>query len=1164
MCFPMTTRAHTSIGRVIALLVLGAAILLAVVCPGASALDPSLDISQYAHTVWTIQDGSFKGNIYAMAQTPDGYLWLGTEFGLLRFDGIRTSPWQPPAGQHLPDNAINRLLVTGDGTLWIGTAVGLATWSGGKLTRRPELGDHFVASLFEDREGTVWAGSLANPGHLCALRSGGAQCYGEDGAFGRAVWSLYEDSSGNLWAAAQSGLWRMKPGPPRRYPTPAELIGLSKADNGLLLVAMHGAGLLQLVGDNLEAYPIRSPINSNRLLPDRDLNSNRLLRDRDGGLWIGTVERGLIHVHHGRTDIFSRANGLSGDVVLSLFEDREGDIWVATTGGLDRFRELPVATLSVKQGLSSDATQSVLGATDGSIWIGAHEGLTRWKNGQTTIFGEASGLPDDAPQSLFQDDRGRIWVSTDHGLAYFKDGRFVATNALRGGRVHFITGDKAGNLWLSEDRSLLHVRDGRLVEHFLWSELGRSQHAQVLLSGREPGGVWLGFWQGGGASYFKDHQVRASYTAADGLGEGGVAGLQLDRDGALWAATHAGVSRLKDGQIATLTSRNGLPCDTIHWTMDDDDRSFWLYTACGLVRIVRSEMDAWIADPKHRVETTVWAAADGVRLRSTASSEYGPRVAKSTDGKLWFVTGEGVQIVDSRRLAVNQVQPPVHIEQIIANHKIYWQRTPGAPVADVRLPALIRDLQITFTALSLVAPEKVRFRFKLEPQDSDWREAVNERQVQYSNLAPGAYRFRVIACNNSGVWNEQGDTLDFSIAPAYWQTSWFRTLCAAAFLALLSLAYQARVRQLRQQEQQMRDVIETIPSFAWTALPDGPRDFANRHWEQYTGMSSEKTVGSGWESAVHPEDLKRYVEKWRVSVATGEPFEQEVRFRRAEDGQYRWFLTRAVPLRDARGKILKWYGTSTDIEDRKRAEQLQADLAHINRVSLMGELAASISHELKQPIAAAITNANTCMRWLKRDQPDLEEACEATGRILDDGKRAVDIIERLRSLYKKSPPKRESVEVNDIVQEMVVLLRGEANQHAVSIRMDLAAILPRITADRVQLQQVLMNLMLNAIEAMKETGGILTVKSELDQDGRVAVSVSDTGVGLPAEKSDQIFSAFFTTKPQGSGMGLSISRSIVESHGGRLWATANSGRGATFHFILPTAAQEENTPVMET
>ena len=771
------------------------AILLAC-CRCVFALDPSLEISQYAHSAWTIRDGFFKGNIYAMAQTPDGYLWLGTEFGLLRFDGVRSTPWQPPAGQHLPDNNINSLLVTGDGTLWIGTDAGLVTWSSGKLTWRPELGEHFVASLFEDREGTVWAGSLANPGRLCAIKSGGAHCYGEDGAFGRAVWSSYEDGSGNLWAAAQSGLWRMRPGPPRRYPTPTELIGLSKADNGRLLIAVHGAGIMQLSGDNLEPYPIRSAINSNRLLSDRDLNSNRILRDRDGGLWIGAVERGLIHVHQGRTDIFTRSNGLSGDVVLSLFEDREGNVWVATTGGLDRFRELPVATISVKQGLSSDATQSVLGATDGSIWVGAHEGLTRLQNGQATIFGKASGLPDDATQSLFQDDRGRIWAFTDHGLAYFKDGRFVAVNAVRGGQVHFITGDKGGNLWLSEDRSLLHLRDGRGLEQIPWSRLGHPENASVLLSAREPGGLWLGFWRGGGVSYLKDGQVRASYTAANGLGVGAVADLRLDQDGALWAATVEGLSRIKDGRITTLTTRNGLPCNTVHWTMEDDDHSFWAYTACGLVRIARAELEASIADPKRIMEKTVWDAADGVRLRSAAASSYGPRVAKSTDGKLWFLTGEGIQVVDPHHLPFNKLPPAVHIEQITADHKIRWQNLWSETSSNLHLPRLTRDLEIDYTALSLVAPEKIRFRYKLEGYDGDWQDVGNRRQAFYTNLSPTSYRFRVIACNNSGVWNETGASLNFSIAPAYYQTAWFRLLCGAVFVTMVWAIYWLRVRVL--------------------------------------------------------------------------------------------------------------------------------------------------------------------------------------------------------------------------------------------------------------------------------------------------------------------------------------------------------------------------------
>ncbi len=364
---------------------------------------------------------------------------------------------------------------------------------------------------------------------------------------------------------------------------------------------------------------------------------------------------------------------------------------------------------------------------------------------------------------------------------------------------------------------------------------------------------------------------------------------------------------------------------------------------------------------------------------------------------------------------------------------------------------------------------------------------------------------------------------------------------------------------------ELRDVIESIPTFAWTALPDGSVDFVNRHWQEYTGLSTERTVGSGWREAAHPKDVERNVEKWRASLTTGEPFEDEVRYRRAADGQYRWFLSRAVPLRDGRGKILKWYGTSADIEDRKRAEEerekLRTDLAHVNRVSMLGELAASVSHELKQPIAAAITNANTCIRWLKRDQPDVDEALEATSRIVKDGSRATEIIDRLRSLYKKSPPKRELVDVNELVVEMLVLLRSEAARYSIAVRTELAPDLPKITADRVQLQQVLMNLMLNAIEAMKDTAGELTIKTEMGQGGPVLISVSDTGVGLPNEKTEQIFNAFFTTKPEGSGMGLSISRSIVESHGGRLWAANNSPHGARFCFTLPTKAEAHDSVV---
>ncbi|MBV8437614.1 MAG: ATP-binding protein [Silvibacterium sp.] len=766
------------------------------------ALDPSLEVSQYAHTAWTFRDGFSVGNIFAIAQTSDGYLWLGGEAGLFRFDGVRATPWQPP-GLQPADRFVFRLLGARDGTLWIGTFHGLLSWNGATLTRYPVLDERVVGSLIEDHEGTIWAGTWPGatpPTRLCAIRGGSIKCYGDDGAFGKAVSALYEDSAGTLWASAETGLWRWKPGPPKRESTePLNVSAISEADNRQTLIATYGAGLVQLAGDKFQAYPVRGATDSNRLLLAREIDSNKLLRDRDGGLWIGTVAHGLIHVHHGKTDVFTKSDGLSGDIILSLFEDREGNVWVATAGGLDRFREFPVTSVSSKQGLASDQIASVLAATDGSVWVGTHDGLTNWKNGQTTTFHKASGLPDDHVQSLFQDGRGRIWAFTDHGLAYFSDGRFVAVNArLPSQEVYSITGDNAGNLWLSGNNGLSHLVEGRLVEHFPWSTLGRRQQAKVIIS--DHGGVWLAFWIDGGVLYFKDAQVRASYTAASGLAKGLVASIRLDPDGAAWAASQeGGVSRIKDGHIATLTSRNGLPCDTIHWSIEDDDRALWLYTACGLVRIAHSELDAWIADPQHRVQTTVWDAGDGVRLRFIAPSAYGPTVAKSADGKLWFLTGEGLQVVDPHRLAFNKLPPPVHIEQIVADHKIYWKNLPGAEVTNVRLSALTRDLEIDYAALSLDAPEKVRFKYKLEGQDSDWREVVNDRQVQYSNLAPRHYRFRVRAANSSGVWNEEGAFLDFSVAPAYWQTNWFRALCAISALALLWVAYQWRLRRLHHQ-----------------------------------------------------------------------------------------------------------------------------------------------------------------------------------------------------------------------------------------------------------------------------------------------------------------------------------------------------------------------------
>jgi PAS domain S-box-containing protein len=514
-----------------------------------------------------------------------------------------------------------------------------------------------------------------------------------------------------------------------------------------------------------------------------------------------------------------------------------------------------------------------------------------------------------------------------------------------------------------------------------------------------------------------------------------------------------------------------------------------------------------------------------------------------------------LSVVNPAQINNNPVPALPHIESITADNNDV------NPAASVRIPPSPRRITFEYTGLSLADPGRIRFRYFLENFDSTWSLPVAAREAVYTNLGPGSYRFRLVASNSEGLWNGPETAIALNVAPAYYQTYWFRLSCIAVFIALLWTVYQMRVHQLQEQENKFRDAVESMPALAFVADPKGNRTFMNRGWLEYTGLSPEEASSSGWEKTIHSDDLNRIIERLRASTTTGQPLDYEARLRRGSDGVYRWFLIRAVPVRDKRGKIVKWCGAATDIEDRKRVEQLQADLTHISRVNAMGELVASISHELAQPIMASTVNAKASLRWLQHDPPELARVREGTEKIVEAGTLASNIIDRLRSLYRKTPPKKELVAINEVVGEMAGMMRGEARGHGVSIRTDLKDDLPVTVADRVQLQQVLMNLMLNGIEAMKDTGGVLTVKSHLRKDGHIQISIHDTGPGLPVDQADQIFDAFFTTKPQGSGMGLAICKSIVESHGGRIWADGDGGRGATLHFTLPAAPAETNPPV---
>ena len=1117
-------------------------------------VDPSTYISQYRHTAWTMRDGLLRGQPNAITQTKDGYIWIGTAAGLLRFDGVRLVPWEPPTDSQLPSPNITALLAARDGSLWIGTAEGLSHWTQRSLVtylKEPGL----MSSILEDRFGTIWitrsrVSQNAGSG-FCQVSGSKSQCYKipDERLIGGCCDALAEDRSGNLWIGSDTGLLRWGDGSlsiyPNKYLVPHTgfdgVESTVSASDGSLLVGIDHGGR----GVGLERFergswkPFRQPG-----LDGSKLAIGSLFEDRDRALWIGTWDRGIYRVRGSRVDHFGSADGLSSNTVYSFFQDSEGNIWVATSQGVDCFRDIPIVSFSMREGLSADNPVSVLVAHDGTVWVGNTGGLDAIRDGMTSSIRAGQGLPGNQVSSLFEDRERRLWVGVDDRLWIYQDQRFREIRRADGGHVGTVAGiteDEEGNIWavtIAPSRKLVRIRDLGVVEEIQPPRIPAARS----LEADQHAGIWLGLMNGELARYRNGNDEIYSSDQTANLR---VMQVIVNADDSVLGTTARGLIGWRDGTVQTMTVRNGLPCNDI-FSIVSDHSNFWLYSECGIVEVSGADMQKWWGNPSLTLKVNVIDQSDGVR---PGEAPFLPQASRSPDGKLWFANNSVLQMFDPAHAKKNLVSPPTHVEQIIADGKTY--DTGSDMAGQLLLPPLIRDLEIDYTALSFVAPEKVRFRYKLEGVDRDWHEVGNRRQADYTDLPPRHYRFRVTACNNSGVWNESGTFLDFIIAPAYYQTNWFRAFCIVAFLTLLGMAYQIRVRQLRNEERRFREAIETMPALAFVAMPDGRLTFVNERWSEYTGLTKEHALRSGWQVVIHPEDLDRVLKAWQDTLDSSNSMEYEARLRRGGDGNCRWFLTRAVPVRDKRGTIVKWYGVINDIEDRRRAEQLQADLAHISRVNTMSELTASLAHEIKQPIGAAVTNAEACLRLLNGHDPELPDARDAAIEMTRDARRAADIIDRVRLLYQKGRPQMELVDVNEVVTEMLVILRNQADRYSVVMSTDLAEGLPPVMADRVQVQQVFMNLMINGIEAMKDTGGDLSVRSQQNKDRELLISVTDNGVGLPARRADEIFNAFFTTKSQGTGLGLAIARSILESHGGRVWATANSGRGTTFCFTLP-------------
>src|SRR6266446_168431 len=898
----------------------------------ARALDPHRKFSEYVQEKWSAANGLPGGAVHAIAQSPDGYLWIGTDKGLVRFDGFTFLPVPPKS--LLPQNdPILGLITDAEGDLWVRMqTAGILRYNRGKfenLASGPNATVTQVTAIARENAAGMLLSDLIS-GTL-RLRRGKLDLVAPAKSLpGSSVtMSIAETAGGKIWLGTLgAGLFYLENGRATRVTQ-----GLTeKKINCLLPVGDQELwvgtdhGLFRWSGTGFRRAGLGPSL--------RDQPVLTILRDRDSNIWMGTT-RGLLRINASGNSFAEEEGMQRADTVNALFEDREGNLWVGGARRLERIRDSAFITYSTDQGLSSNPSGPVyvdgedrawfapekgglywikdgrvqpvkpelfekdviysIAGRDHEIWIGRRQGgLTRlvYSGGiiTTETYGRANGLEQNSVYATYQGRDGAVWAGTlSSGISRLKDGKFTTyttTNGLASNTVSSVLEGHAGTIWFGTPNGLSALSNGK--------------------------------WR--------------TYSLQDGLPSDNVNCLFEDSAGALWIGTSAGLAYFQMGRMHTLQEVPESLREQIVGMAEDKGGRFWIATSNHVLRVPHDKLQSGVVTA---ADVREYGQADG--LESTEGVKRSRSVVSDSAGRIWFSLGSGLSVVNPSQITDNSVPALPHIEAITADNNT------ANLDASVRIPPSPRRITFEYTGLSLAVPGRIHFRYFLEGFDSSWSQPVAAREAVYTNLGPGSYRFRLVASNSEGLWNGPETAIALNVAPAYYQTYWFRLSCFAAFFALLWALHRWRIHQLRGQEKRLRDVVETIPAMTFTTLSDGSCTFVNKRWTEYTGLSVEWTSGAGWQRAIHPEDLVRHSEKWRISVATGQLFEGEARFRRAADGEYRWFLVRGVPFRDQHGKIIRWYGTLTDVEDRKRAEealqQSQFYLAEGQRLAHMGSWA---------------------------------------------------------------------------------------------------------------------------------------------------------------------------------------------------------------------------------
>jgi len=769
--------------------------------PARGSLDPDKAMTQYVHKAWQTDAGLPENSVMAVAQTPDGYIWFGTEEGLVRFDGVQFTVFTKRTTPGLNSNQIVALLVDHRKNLWIGTrGGGITRFSHGRFTSftaKDGLTNESILALYEDHHGTLWIGT--DGGGLIRFEDGKFRAFTQtDGLADNAVFAITGDGQGTLWIGTHNGLNRFSGA---SFTTFTTKDGLGSnyiratylSHDGTLWVGTIRGGLSRLGPDGFTRLTKKDGLS--------DDSVSALYEDAAGTLWIGTLNGGLNRLSQGRLTSFTSKNGFAGDGVFALCEDRQGGLWIGSAGGgLNYLRDGAFTTISKQEGLSSDVVLPVFEDSGGALWIGSEQGLNRLKAGRITRFTVKDGLPNDQIFSIAEDGQHGIWVGTENGLGRLKDGKFVkftAKDGLPSDTIVCTFTDHKGDLWTGTRGGLSRFDGKRFVTYTTRDGLPNNH---VLSIYEDHGGVlWIGTF--GGLSKFEGGRF-SSYTHKDGLSNDVVFNITGDNDGVLWIATNGGgLNRFKAGKFTSYTTEKGLLNDVIFQILDDNAGRLWISSNSGIFSVSKQQLNDVAAGRIDVLTPTLYGIADGMKSRE-CNGGFQPAGWRTRDGRLCFPTLKGLSIIDPARLPPEKAPPVPLIESVHVGSSDIPLNGP------ISLSPGGGQLEFQFTAPTFISPEKIQFRYMLQGFDKRWVEAHNRRIAYYTNIPPGNYQFKVLACDRSRHCTSGEAGVSLTLQPGVYQTTAFRSLCAALLALLIYALHGGRVRHLKGREKRLSLLVE--------------------------------------------------------------------------------------------------------------------------------------------------------------------------------------------------------------------------------------------------------------------------------------------------------------------------------------------------------------------